>query len=163
MLIQAVVSVLSDMIGLIVLIAYLVIYIARYGIPEHISATYEKFGVWFTIALWVVAMDWGIAFIERGYGLLAFILMGAIMMVGATPMLTEKTEWAIHRISASIAMLASVALMVVANPISLASFGITLLSVRYRKSWLFFAELACFVGVFISLTYCPNSVTLSEL
>lgn len=139
------------MISSFVFAIYMIVYFIKFGIPQHISETYTKCGMLFTIMIWAVALEFGKVAWERyeDIGWLSFILVAALMFVGASPMLDEDTEGLIHRISAMVAMVVSCLWVSVVNPLGFIAYVFLLMIPT--GNWLLWVELACINSIFISL------------
>lgn len=139
------------MISLLVFAIYMIVYFIKFGIPQHISETYTKWGMLFTIMIWAMAFEFGKVAFERyeDIGWLSYMLVSAMMFVGASPMLDEDMEGAVHRISAMVAMAVSCLWVSVVNPLGFIAYVFLLMIPT--GNWLLWVELACLYGVCVSM------------
>lgn len=152
-------------ISLAVLAGYVAYAVWRCGVPASLSETYYLFknqgrrGWVFSACLTAAALGIMPAWIEAsgdGTQFLAFLSAAALAFVAYSPAFGEPVTGNVHKGATVIAALSGVAWCCVAFPLSWIVPAACVSAVVYPvvkspKKWLFWAEMAAFASVYVSL------------
>ena len=159
---------ISIIIAAVIYVAYNVISVAIFGLPESLSNTYylyeKKSGIgWlFCLAMYLVVMLMMPAWIgmseNNNWQFLAFLAPASIMFVGAAPRFKDSNlENKVHTVSALIAAACSLAWVALVTPywwIIMICFGFVALAAvftsSYKTACVYWLETVAFASTFAS-------------
>ena len=116
-----------------------------------LSDLYYKIGVWFTVAMFIIAIVTLPFALEAWDSVWSFLMCSGIAFVGAAPNF-RGSEHNIHYFSAAVSAICSIVWVACVCPqcFYLMFIGLAL-TVLDTKRWLLYGELTCFCMVYLSL------------
>jgi len=146
-------------ISIATLSAYAVVMAKKYGVPTSLSASYYmiKRGWAFQIALGVIGFSAMVYLLDANAGMwyqfISFFATAALIFVAFSPDYKQMLEGKVHGVAAIISAVASVLLTVSMGCWYVPAVVFTIFApfIKKSKNRVFWAEMACFGSMYLSL------------
>lgn len=141
--------------SLVILTAYIVIFVSFYGIPPSLSESYYhiKHKALFSLTLvmsgGLIIIPW-IELSQRAEGL-AFLSVAALMFVAASPQFKESLSREVHYVSAGIMAVASISWELLNWGLWLPLFTFLIIGICNRKNIVFWVEVGLIAEIYGSI------------
>lgn len=157
---------IASLIGIAIFIAYIIVSVAKFGVPPSLSDTYYLYGgkpkgYIFTAVLWITVFclipQW-ISITPESLVFLVFLACAGLLLVGAAPIFKSRDDkW--HQAFAIICAIAAIAWEIVMKQYIIlgssviAILLIALLTKTLKKGKTFYLEMMAFLSAFSSIIY----------
>ena len=121
------------------------------GLPECLSDCYYIIGLPFTFVFFAAAWMVLIPAMEQGASPVTVGMVFALSLVGVAADYKDEDYRFEHIAGAVVAALLSAVFVIHTNPAALFCYAVALIGIADRKRWLLYAELACFISVWVAV------------